>query len=95
MQETSTQEPPALVRLVQAVAEQVEEAIKDERSPEFSSAHGTTGMTDADLFTRMVDKVLAKNHDPRLQSMERDALVQAIRDVLDRKRGAKPWQNKP
>jgi hypothetical protein len=52
-------------------------------------------MSDEELFIESVLSVVAKNNDPRLRTIAPQALVQAIRDVLDRKRGAKPWQNKP
>lgn len=93
--ETIIENPPAIVKLVQAIADQVEKEIAEERSSEFSSAHKTTDMSDEDLFVKVVLSVVAKNNDPRLKTIAPQALVQAIRDVLDRKRGAKPWQNKP
>jgi hypothetical protein len=95
LQEISTEEIPALVRLVQAIAEEVKEEIEKGRSSEFSAARETTDMSDEDLFVKTVLSVVAKNKDPRLQTVAPQALVQAIRDVLDRKRGAKPWQNQP
>lgn len=95
LQGINTQEPPAIVRLVEIVAEQVEQAIKDEQSPEFSAVHGAARMTEKDLFVKMANKVLDKNRDSRLQNVERDTLIQAIRDVLDRKQGSRPWKNQP
>lgn len=93
--ETIIKEPPAMVRLVEAIADQVVQGMEEERSPEFSAAHETDGMSDEDLFAKTTRRVLDRNKDPRLQTVSPEALTQAIRDTLDRRKGARPWQNQP